>query len=110
MFAATRHSLPGISGGLIPGHIRSVTRRFAKHTSPVYNVVHMTMLLNSPRVLVLRARVLEIIISGAAIGLGLFMWLSMSSANSGINLLASAALLVAGFIVLTFAMRAILKY
>jgi hypothetical protein len=68
------------------------------------------MLSNSPRILVLRAHLLEMIISGAAIGLGLFMWLSMSGSNSGINLLAGAALLVAGFIVFIFALKAILKY
>jgi hypothetical protein len=64
---------------------------------------------HSTRVLVLRAHLLELIISVAAIGLGLFMWLSMSGSNSGINLLAGAALLAAGFIVFVFAMKSILK-
>jgi hypothetical protein len=72
--------------------------------------MHRTMLSNSPRILVLRAHLLEMIISGAAIGLGLFMWLSMNGSNSGINLLAGAALLVAGFIVFIFTMKSILKY
>jgi hypothetical protein len=60
------------------------------------NVEYTTMPLNAPRILLLRAHLLEMIISGAAIGLGLFLWLSMSPSNSGINLLAGAALLVAG--------------
>jgi hypothetical protein len=68
------------------------------------------MPLNPPRGLVLRAHLLEMIISAAAIGLGIFMWVSMSGSNSGINLLAGAALLVAGSIVFIFAMRSILKY
>jgi hypothetical protein len=55
---------------------------------------------NPSRVLILRARLLEMTISGAAIGLGLFMWLSMSGSNSGINLLAGAALLVADLLLL----------
>jgi hypothetical protein len=70
----------------------------------------MKMSLNSPRILILRAHLLEMIISGAAIGLGIFMWVSMNGSNSGINLLAGAALLVARFIVFIFAMRSILKY
>ena len=57
------------------------------------------MPLNPPRALILRAHLLEMIISVAAIGLGLFMWLSMNGSNSGINLLAGAALLVAGLVV-----------
>lgn len=72
--------------------------------------MYTTMQSHSPRVLVLRAHLLEIVISGAAIGLGLFMWLSMNPSNSGINLLAGAALLVAGLIVFVFAMKSILKY
>jgi hypothetical protein len=68
------------------------------------------MNLSAPRLLVLRAHLLELIISGAAIGLGLFMWISMTGSNSGINLLAGAALLVAGFIVFIFAMKSVLKY
>ena len=65
---------------------------------------------HSSRGLILRAHLLEMIISVAAIGLGLFLWLSMSGSNSGINLLAGAALLVAGFIVFVFAMKSILKF
>jgi hypothetical protein len=49
------------------------------------------------------------IISAAAVELGLFMWLSMTGSNSGVNLLAGAALLVAGFIVFIFAMKNVLK-
>jgi hypothetical protein len=64
---------------------------------------------DTSRILVLRAHLLEMVISGAAIGLGLFMWLSRNDSNSGINLLAGAALLVAGFIVFIFAMKSILK-
>ena len=60
--------------------------------------------------MILRAHLLEMIISVAAIGLGLFMWLSMNGSNSGINLLAGAALLVAGLIVFILAMKAILKF
>jgi hypothetical protein len=68
------------------------------------------MHINTPRVLMLKAHLLEMIISGAAIGLGTFLWLSMSGSNSGVNLLAGAALLVAGFVVFIFAMKSILKY
>jgi hypothetical protein len=67
------------------------------------------MPLNAP-LLLLRAHLLELIITGAAVGLGLFMWLSMNPSNSGINLLAGAALLVAGLMVFVFAMKVILKY
>ena len=65
---------------------------------------------NAPRFLLLRAHLLEMVISAAAIGLGLFMWLSMSPSNSGINLLAGAALLVAGLMVFVFAMKAVLNF
>jgi hypothetical protein len=68
------------------------------------------MPLNPPRVLVLRAHALEIFISGAAITLGLFVWLSMKDSNSSVNLLAGAALLVAGIILFVSAMKTILKY
>jgi hypothetical protein len=64
----------------------------------------------SPRVLILRAHVLEMVVSGVAIALGLFMWLTMKDANSGVNLLGGAALLVAGVILFFSAMRTILKY
>jgi hypothetical protein len=69
-----------------------------------------TMSSHSGRVLILRAHLLEMIISGAAIGLGLFMWFSASGSNSGVNLLAGAVLLVAGFIVFVFGMKSILKF
>jgi len=68
------------------------------------------MALNPQRVLVLRAHALEIFISGAAITLGLFVWISMMDSNSGVNLLAGAGLLVAGIILLVSAMKTILKY
>ena len=68
------------------------------------------MKIKSPRVLLLRAHLLEIIVSVAAIGLGVFMWVSISSSNSGINLLAGAVLLVAGLIVFVFAMKSILNF
>ena len=72
--------------------------------------MYTTMQSHSPRTLVLKAHLLEMVISGAAIALGLFMWLSRNDSNSGINLLAGAALLVAGLIVFVFAMKSILKY
>jgi hypothetical protein len=65
---------------------------------------------NSPRILILRAHLLEMFISGGFIAVGLFMWLSMNGSNSGITLLAGAALLVAGVIVFLRAMKSILKY
>jgi hypothetical protein len=68
------------------------------------------MPLNPQRVLVLRAHALEIFISGAAITLGLFVWLLLKDSNSGVNLLAGAALLVAGIILFVSAMKTILKY
>lgn len=64
----------------------------------------------SPRGLMLQAHLLEMVISGAAIGLGLFMWISRNSSNSDINLVAGAVLLTAGLIVFAFAMKSILKY
>jgi hypothetical protein len=68
------------------------------------------MQMRPSRVLLLRAHLLEIIISVAAIGLGGFMWVSTSSSNSGINLLAGAVLLVAGLIVFVFAIKSILRF
>ena len=58
----------------------------------------------------MRAHALEIFISAAAITVGLFLWFSMKDSNSGVNLLAGAAFLVAGFILFASAMRTILKY
>ena len=74
------------------------------------DVLCTTMPLDPPRVLVLRAHALEIFISGAAITLGIFVWLSMKDSNSGVNLLVGAALVVAGVILFASAMRTILKY
>jgi hypothetical protein len=68
------------------------------------------MQLNSPRVLALKAHLLEMIISVAAIGLGLFIWFSTNDSNSGINLLAAAVFLVAGVVVFLLAMKSILKF
>jgi hypothetical protein len=68
------------------------------------------MPLTPPRALVVRAHALELFISGAAITLGLFVWLSMKESNSGFNLLAGAALVVAGIILFVSAMKTILKY
>jgi hypothetical protein len=64
---------------------------------------------NSRRALVLKAHLLEMFISVATIALGLFMWLSTSESNSGINLIAGSALLIAGIIVFVFAIKDILK-
>jgi hypothetical protein len=72
--------------------------------------MYTTMPLNSPRILIVRAHLLEMIISGAFIAVGLFMWLSINGSNSGVGLLAGAALLVAGVIVFLLAMKSILKY
>src|ERR1700726_990557 len=74
------------------------------------NALNTAMPLNPPRVPILRAHALEIFISGAAITLGIFMWLSMKDSNSGVNLLAGAAFLVAAVILFISAMKTILKY
>jgi hypothetical protein len=66
--------------------------------------------LNTPGVLMLRAHLLEMVISGAMIALGLFMWFSVNDSNSGTNLLAGAALLTAGVVMFLLAMKSILKY
>ncbi len=63
---------------------------------------------SSMRVLILRAHLLEMIISIAFIGLAVTMWWGRS--NSDVSLLAGAALLVAGAMVFLFAMKSILKY
>jgi hypothetical protein len=68
------------------------------------------MPLNPPRVLILRAHALELFISAASITLGIFVGLAMKDSNSGVNLLAGAALVVAGIILLVSAMKTILKY
>jgi uncharacterized membrane protein HdeD (DUF308 family) len=65
------------------------------------------MPLNPPRLWILRAHGLEIFISGAAIILGIFVFLSMKDSSSDFNLLAGATLVVAGIIA---AMRTILRY
>jgi hypothetical protein len=68
------------------------------------------MPLSPPRALIVRAHALDIFFSGAAIILGLFLWFSMKDSNSGVNLLAGAALVVAGIILFASAMKTILKY
>ena len=68
------------------------------------------MHLNPPRLLILRAHLLEMLISGGCIAAGLFMWISMNGSNSGITLLVGAALLVAGVIMFLSAMKTVLKY
>jgi hypothetical protein len=68
------------------------------------------MRLSPPRTLIVRAHALEIFISAAAITLGLFLWLSIKDSNSGVNLLAGAALLVAGIFLFFSAMKTILKF
>jgi hypothetical protein len=68
------------------------------------------MPLDPTRALVVRAHALKIFFSGAAIILGLFLWFSMKDSNSGVNLLAGAALVVAGIILFASAMKTTLKY
>ena len=65
---------------------------------------------NSNRVLNLRFRVLELVISGAVMMLGIFMGLPMNDSRSGISLLSGAALLVAGVVGFRLTMKSILKY
>ena len=68
------------------------------------------MPLQAPRVLIVRAHALELFISAASIILGIFLWLAMKDSNSGVDLLAGAALVVAGIILFASAMKTILKY
>jgi hypothetical protein len=65
---------------------------------------------SSIRVLIVRAHLLEMIISIAFIGLGLFMWSPMHRTSSDVSLSAGATLLVAGAMVFLFATKSILKY
>jgi type III secretory pathway component EscR len=65
---------------------------------------------NSNRVLNLRFCVLELVISGAVMMLGIFMGLPMNDSSSGISLLSGAALLVAGVVGFRLTMKSILKY
>jgi hypothetical protein len=62
------------------------------------------------RVLIVRAHAVELFISAASIILGIFLWLAMKDSNSGVNLLAGSALVVAGIILFASAMKTILKY
>ena len=66
------------------------------------------MQLSLLRVLLLRAHLLEMIISIVFIGLAVFLWWGRS--YSEVNLFAGAALLVAGAMVFLFVMKSILKY
>jgi hypothetical protein len=68
------------------------------------------MPLNPPRTFILRAHALELFLSAASITIGIFVWVTMKDSNSGVNLLAGAALVVAGIILLASAMQTILKY
>jgi hypothetical protein len=65
---------------------------------------------SSIRVLLLRAHLLEMIISISFIGLGLFLWSSMGRSNSDVGLFAGGALLVAGAMVFLLAVKSIVKY
>jgi hypothetical protein len=65
---------------------------------------------NSNRVLNLRFHVLELVISGAVMMLGIFMGLPTNDSSSGISLLSGAALLVAGVVGFRLTMKSILKY
>jgi hypothetical protein len=65
---------------------------------------------NSNRVLNLRLHVLELVISGAVMMLGIFMGLPMNDFSSGISLLSGAALLVAGVVGFRLTMKSILQY
>lgn len=67
------------------------------------------MRINPSRALIVRAHALEIFISAAAIALGLFLWFATKDSN-GVNLLAGAAVLVAGVTLFGSAMKTILKY
>lgn len=60
------------------------------------------------RVLILRAHLLELLISIAFVGLALFVWWGRS--GSDVSLLVGAAMLVAGATVFLLAMRSILKH
>jgi hypothetical protein len=64
----------------------------------------------NPRILILRAHILEMIVSIGCMAAGLVMWVSMNGSNSEITLLVGAALMVAGVIVFGSAMKTILKY
>ena len=66
------------------------------------------MQLSLLRVLLLKAHLLEMIISIVFIGLAVFLWWGRS--YSEVNLFAGAALLVAGAMVFLFVMKSILKY
>ena len=75
---------------------RVVIVPYALYNQNVQRYPTNTVPLTPPRALIVRAHALEIFISAAAITLGIFVWLSMKDSNSGINLLAGAALVVAG--------------
>jgi hypothetical protein len=63
-----------------------------------------------PRTLILKAHLLEMIVSIGFMAAGLVMWISMNASNSSATLLTGAALLVAGVILFGSAMKTILKY
>jgi hypothetical protein len=68
------------------------------------------MPLKPSRILILRALLLEMIVSIGCIAAGLVMWVSMNGSNSPVTLLTGAALLVAGVMVFGSTMKTILRY
>jgi type III secretory pathway component EscR len=62
------------------------------------------------RVLMLRTQVIEMVISGVLMTLGIFMVLPMNASSFGISLLGGAGLLVAGIIAFLLTIKAIFKY
>lgn len=63
--------------------------------------------MTSTRFLPLKAHIIELIISIAAIGLGLFVGWPMNGTNSGVTLPIGSALVVAGFMVFLSAIDSI---
>ena len=58
----------------------------------------------------MRAHALEIFVSFASITLAIVLWVLLKDSNSGANLLAGAALLVAGIMFAASPMKITLKY
>ena len=70
----------------------------------------MATLFNSSRVLNVRSHVLEMVISGAVMLLGILIGLQMNDSSSGLRLLSGSALLMAGVVGFVLAIKSILKY